>query len=61
MSRIVVEQSPHGHWDAWFADRPFETWGGDSPGTAVDRLWSVWLNNPKDADERANDDAEKAT
>ena len=43
-SRIIVEER-HGHWNAWFEDRPFETFGGDTPGTAVERLWEAELNN----------------
>jgi hypothetical protein len=42
--RIVVEER-HGHWNAWFDDRPQETFGGDTPGTAVERLWEAELNN----------------
>ncbi|QDT57019.1 hypothetical protein Pan44_50840 [Caulifigura coniformis] len=42
--RIIVAES-HGHWNAWFEDRPFETFGGDTPGTAVERLWEAELNN----------------
>lgn len=47
LPRIIVERSPHGHWDAWFDGRPQETWSGDSPGTAVDRLWAAMLNDPR--------------
>lgn len=42
--RIIVAES-QGHWNAWFEDRPFETFGGDTPGTAVERLWEAELNN----------------
>jgi hypothetical protein len=45
LPRIIVERSPHGHWEAWFDGRPQVTFGGDSPGTAVDRLWEAALNN----------------
>ncbi|OAI52410.1 hypothetical protein AYO47_06235 [Planctomyces sp. SCGC AG-212-M04] len=37
--RIIVAEA-HGHWNAWFEDRPYETFGGDMPGTAVERLWA---------------------
>jgi hypothetical protein len=42
--RIIVAET-HGHWNAWFEDRPQETFGGDTPGTAVERLWEAELNN----------------
>lgn len=40
--RIIVEEN-HGHWSAWFADEPGTAFGGDCPGTAVDRLWAAHL------------------
>ena len=42
--RIIVEHS-FGHWSAWFEDCPQIAFGGDSPGTAVDRLWGNWEEN----------------
>jgi hypothetical protein len=45
-ARIIVAEA-HGHWNAWFEDRPFETFGGDTPGTAVERPWEAELNNRK--------------
>jgi hypothetical protein len=48
-NRIIVERSPHGHWDAWFDGRPQEAWGGPTPGTAVDRLRQAVLNDPRTA------------
>ena len=42
--RIIVAEA-YGHWNAWFEDRPQETFGGDTPGTAVERLWEANLNN----------------
>jgi len=43
MQIIVAER--FSSWAAWFADRPHESYGGDSPGTAVDRLWGAYLAN----------------
>lgn len=42
--RIIVAEH-FGHWNAWFEDRPQETFGGDTPGTAVEWLWEAELNN----------------
>lgn len=42
--RIIVEER-HGHWNAWFENRPHETFGGDTLGNAVERLWETELNN----------------
>ncbi len=43
---IIVAEA-HGHWNVWFEDRPHETFGGDTPGTAVERLWAAELDNRK--------------
>lgn len=40
--RIIVEEQFH-NWAAWFEDHPETGFGGDSPGTAVDRLWGWWI------------------
>lgn len=40
--RIIIEQQ-FGHWSTWFAGHPETAFGGDSPGTAVDRLWGWQL------------------
>jgi hypothetical protein len=40
--RIIVAESFR-HWSAWFEGRPEIAFGGDSPGTAVDRLWAAYL------------------
>lgn len=40
--RIIVEEQ-FGHWSAWFEDQPATAFGGESPGTAVDRLWGWWI------------------
>lgn len=50
--RIIVEER-FGHWSAWFEDIPGTTFGGDSPGTAVDRLWGNVLEH---ADATATED-----
>ena len=42
-SRIVVEEHL-GHWTARFENQPHEGWGGDTPGTAVERVWEAHLN-----------------
>jgi hypothetical protein len=43
-SPIIVAEAFE-HWNAWFEDRPMHTFGGDTPGTAVERLWDAELNN----------------
>lgn len=40
--RTVVERY-FNDWSAWFEDDPGTAFGGDSPGTAVDRLWGWWI------------------
>jgi hypothetical protein len=41
IGQIVV--SYHlGHWSAWFENSPQVAYGGDTPGTATDRLWAAW-------------------
>jgi hypothetical protein len=40
--RIIVEERS-GQWTAWFEDAPGTGFGGDSPGTSVDRLWGWWI------------------
>lgn len=37
---MIVAES-HGHWNARFEDWPYETFGCDTPGTAVERLWEA--------------------
>lgn len=49
--RIIVEER-FGDWVAWFADNPEVAFGGDSPGTAVDRLWGNNLENVEAAASR---------
>lgn len=36
-ARIIVEQL-HGHWSAWFGDRPHKSFGGAFPTDAIRRL-----------------------
>lgn len=40
-NRIIVE-CLHGHWSAWWADRPQIAFGGATPGEAVDRLYGAY-------------------
>lgn len=42
-SRIIVEVN-FGHWAARF-EGSNDGWGGDTPGTAVERLWEAHLNS----------------
>ncbi len=41
--RIIVHEH-FGHWTAHFENAAHEGWGGDTPGTAVERLWEAHLN-----------------
>lgn len=43
LPRIIVEEN-FGHWAARFEGGD-EGWGGDTPGTAVERLWDAHLNS----------------
>lgn len=49
LTRIIVDHL-HDHWSAWFEGNPKTAFGGDSPGTAVDRLWESWLRQTSRAD-----------
>jgi len=49
--RIIVEER-FGDWTAWFSDHPEVAFGGDSPGTAVDRLWGAHIADEEAAGSR---------
>jgi hypothetical protein len=44
--RIIVAEA-HDSWSAWFDGSPHETFQGDTPGMAVDRLWEAELSHRK--------------
>jgi hypothetical protein len=41
LPRIITDYHI-GHWSAWFENSPQVAYGGDTPGTATDRLWAAW-------------------
>ena len=44
--RIIVT-GENDRWDAWFEDRPEQTFSGLSPAGAVEHLWSAELRDRK--------------
>lgn len=48
MHRVIVENK-FGHWSAWFESHPEIAFGGETPGTATERLWDAHTGNQQAA------------